>query len=174
MAQLLTTYSIHEILVFIIILALGIKGFITFWDWAAERLRKFFHKENQQDLDREKIQELSNDQTQILEDIQRIFNKLDTDNGAIEKLSQNQEKLIENVDKMANKIDSLVDSEKADIKAYITEKHHYYVYEKKWIDDHTLESLEKRFEYYQKMGGNSFVEGLMSEIRKLPKGSAQP
>ena len=45
MAQLINNYSLQEILIFLIILALGIKGFFTFWDWAVDRLRKIFHKE---------------------------------------------------------------------------------------------------------------------------------
>lgn len=141
MGQLLASYSIHEILVFIIIFALGIKGFITFWDWGVERLRKIFHKENQQDLDREKIHELS----------------------------EKQEKIIQTINDLSGKIDMLIESDKANIKSYITEKHHFFVYEKKWIDDHSLESLEKRFDHYKQEGGNSFVSGLMSEIRALPK-----
>ena len=141
MAQLLNNYSLHEILIFLIVLALGIKGFITFWDWAIDRLRKIFHKENQQDLDREKIHQLS----------------------------ENQEKLIDNMSKLTEKIDMLIESDKADIKAYITEKHHYFVYDKKWIDDYSLDSLEKRFNHYVEEGGNSFIGGLMSEIRQLPK-----
>ena len=141
MTQLLNNYSLHEILIFLIVLALGIKGFITFWDWAVDRLRKIFHKENQQDLDREKIHQLS----------------------------ENQEKLIDNMSKLTEKIDMLIESDKADIKAYITEKHHHFVYDKKWIDDYSLDSLEKRFNHYVEEGGNSFIGGLMSEIRQLPK-----
>lgn len=141
MTQLLNNYSLHEILIFLIVLALGIKGFITFWDWAVDRLRKIFHKENQQDLDREKIHQLN----------------------------ENQEKLIDNVSKLTEKIDMLIESDKADIKAYITEKHHHFVYDKKWIDDYSLDSLEKRFNHYVEEGGNSFIGGLMSEIRQLPK-----
>lgn len=141
MIQLLSYYSIHEILVFIVIFALGIKGFITFWDWSVERLRKIFHKETQQDLEREKIHDLS----------------------------EKQGKIISDVEKLSEKIDMLIGSEKADIKAYITERHHHFVYEKKWIDDYSLDSLQKRFDHYKKMGGNSFVEDLMNEIKQLPK-----
>lgn len=141
MAQLLNNYSLYEILIFLITLALGIKGFFTFWDWAIERLRKIFHKENEQDVEKNKIQ----------------------------KLSENQIQLIEDVKKLSQKIDMLIESDKADIKAYITEKHHFFVYDKKWIDDHSLDSLEKRFKRYEEEGGNSFVSGLMSEIRQLPK-----
>lgn len=145
MAQLLTTYSVTEILVFLVLFALGVKGVITFCDWAIDRLRKFFRKENEDDLDKQKI----------------------------DQLSENQNKLIENMKKLSDKIDMLIESDKADIKSYITEKHHYFVYDQKWIDDHSLDCLEKRFKHYEQEGGNSFVGGLMSEIRALPKRSPQ-
>lgn len=165
MAQLLNDYSLHEILIFLVVFAFGIKSFFTFWDWTAERLRKVFHKENQQDLDREKIHQLSESQEKLIGDVE----KLTLDRDKLHRLSENQEKLINDVGKITGKIDMLIESDKADIKAYVTEKHHYFVYDKKWIDDHSLDSLEKRFEHYEAEGGNSFVKGLMSEIRQLPK-----
>lgn len=141
MISLLKSYSVAEIITFIVVLALGTKGCITFWDWSAERLRKFFHKETQQDLERQKIDALATQQEQLTKDIKDL----------------------------ANKIDMLIKSDKDDIKAYITEKHHFFCYEKKWIDDHSLDCLERRNKHYKDEGGNSFIDGLMAEIRALPK-----
>lgn len=59
--------------------------------------------------------------------------------------------------------------QKESIKAYVTERHHFFVYEHGWIDDYSMECLERRFLIYQHEHGNSFVEGLMDEIRALPK-----
>ena len=66
----------------------------------------------------------------------------------------------------------MVESDKDDIKAWITEKHHFYCYEKRHIDDYSLDCIEKRYAHYQDEGGNSFVEDLMKDIRKLPKTSS--
>lgn len=63
----------------------------------------------------------------------------------------------------------LIESDKEDIKAFITGQHHYFIYGKGWIDDYSMECLEKRFAIYEREHGNSFVEGLMNEIRALPK-----
>lgn len=63
----------------------------------------------------------------------------------------------------------LIESDKESIKAYATERHHFFVYEQGWIDNYSLECLERRFVIYQHENGNSFVEGLMDEIRALPK-----
>lgn len=54
-----------------------------------------------------------------------------------------------------------------DIKAWITDKHHYFMGQG-WIDIHSLECIEYRFKDYTVLGGNSFVEDLMRDIRSLP------
>ena len=59
--------------------------------------------------------------------------------------------------------------DKDDIKAWITQQHHYFCYELKCIDDFSLDCIEKRFKHYQDENGNSFVENLMNELRTLPK-----
>ena len=46
MDNLLTQFSIEQIILFIIALAVAIKSVATFWDWAIDRLRKIFNKEN--------------------------------------------------------------------------------------------------------------------------------
>ena len=141
MIEILSAYSISEILAFIVALALALKGTVSFWDWAAERLRKMFNKENQQEVDKQKIQ----------------------------TLFEQQEQLAKAVEKLTEKIDMLIDSDKDDIKSYITEKHHYYAYEKKWIDDYSLDCIERRFKHYKDEGGNSFIATLMEELKALPK-----
>lgn len=141
MEKLLTGYSISEMLTFIVILALALKGVITFWDWSVDRLRKLFHKETEQESDRDKINQMA----------------------------ERQEKLFNDVQELSKKITILVDSDKDDIKAFITDKHHYFCYEKKWIDDYSLDCIEKRYDHYRDEGGNSFIATLMEELKALPK-----
>ena len=50
MKDLLANYSVNEIIIFIITLALAIKGCVSFFDWVMDRLRKVFNKE-QKDKD---------------------------------------------------------------------------------------------------------------------------
>ena len=38
-----------------------------------------------------------------------------------------------------------------------------------WIDDFSLDCLERRYQHYADEGGNSFIEGFMEELRALPK-----
>ena len=89
-----------------------------------------------------------------------------------EKLNQNSEdiKMLIEMQKQQNlRIGLLIDSDKDDIKAFITEKYHYFVEVRGWIDDDSLDCLERRFQHYKDENGNSFVADLMSEIKRLPK-----
>lgn len=63
----------------------------------------------------------------------------------------------------------LIDSDKDDIKSYITREHHYFCYQVGWIDDFSLDCLERRYQHYEDEGGNSFIAGFMNELRTLPK-----
>ena len=69
---------------------------------------------------------------------------------------------------LSTKIDMLIDSDKDDIKSYITREHHYFCYKLGYIDDFSLDCIEKRFKHYSDEGGNSFIENFMKDLRALP------
>lgn len=141
MLQLLEKYSLSEILVFLVIISLALKGTITFFDWLREKMREIVYKEQRP---------------------QKIENKV----SQIEK----KQGIVENtLDNIIVKLDVLIKSDREAIKAYITQKHHYFVYDKKWIDDYTMNVLQKRYQNYKAEEGNSFIRGLMDELRALPK-----
>lgn len=56
MMALLETYSITEILIFLVMLAIAFKSVVTFWDWLVSRLSVHFKKENEQALQQEKTE----------------------------------------------------------------------------------------------------------------------
>ena len=139
--QLFSQFNLGQILIIIILLGLSAKGVITFFDWVKERLYK-----------------LSNKQLKSKKANEQIKNQEETINN-----------LKKDVEKIQKSIDTLIESDKENIKAWITEKHHYYCYEKKYIDDYTLDCLERRFSRYEEEGGNSFVHNLMDDLRDLPR-----
>ena len=141
MDDLITNYSIEQIILFIVSLAVALKAVISFWDWAVERLRKVFNKETKQEKKDEEL----------------------------EKLKEQQLKMHADMDNMMKSIQLLLDSDKDDIKAWITDKHHYFCYEKRYIDDYSLDCLERRYSHYIDEGGNHFIHQLMDEIRHLPR-----
>lgn len=148
MAELITNYSWSEIILFVIAFAAAIKGVVTFWDWGKDRLRKVYNKED-------KIEEIK---SLIVENIKQM-----------NEFSNIQAQTIDEIQHLKENITNLTASDKDDIKAWITEKHHHFCYEIKYIDDYSLDCIEKRYAHYVDEGGNSFISKLMEEIRNLPK-----
>ena len=136
--QLFTKFNLVTIIEFIVLLALTVKGAISFGEWGFPRIKKIVTKS-------EEPEKIKYNVRQNLEEINKIK---------------------ENINMLCEKIDILIKSDRDDIKAYITREHHYFVYQKGWIDDY---SLERRYNHYVEEKGNSFIEGLMREIRRLPK-----
>lgn len=145
MKELLETYSIQEIIFFIVLLATALKGGLSWIDWAKERLGAKIEKVNEQNKVKENLR------------------------SDMEKLTKEQREISEKIDKIVQVVDLLKESDKDDIKAWITREHHYFVYQLGYIDDFNLDCIEKRYTHYKEEGGNSFIAALMEEIRALPK-----
>ena len=73
------------------------------------------------------------------------------------------------IEKMSKAINILIDSDKDDIKSWITEKHHYFCYELGYIDDYNYQCIEARYKHYKEEDGNTFIDSFMEDIRALPK-----
>lgn len=145
MIELFETFSITEIIIFIALLAIAVKGVVDFYDWARARLSKNFKKEDE------------------------IEKRITQDEAALNQVVKNQEKNNQKLVSLMNKIDTLIVSDRDDIKSFITEKHHYFVNQQKWIDDYSLDCIERRYDHYKEEGGNSYIHDLMKEIRALEK-----
>ena len=151
MEDLLKIYTLEEILMFLILFGLAVRGFITFCDWAIVRLRKVFDGEYQTKKEKEKLEERLRHGTEIMD-----------------ALTKNQTELIQQYAQLSQRLDMLIESDKDSIKSFLTDKHHHFCYEQKWIDDYSLECCERRFSHYQHEGGNSYIEGFMADLRALP------
>lgn len=155
MDEILTQYSITEILVFLFVLIASIKTTLNSMEYLWERISKIFKKQ-QKDIEQQE------DFTKHIQESKK----------QIKELYDLHTKTEENLNRIIDSMQLLINSDKDDIKAWITEKHHYYCYEKKHIDDYSLDCIEKRYTHYRNEGGNSFVEDLMKDIRRLPKTSS--
>ena len=85
------------------------------------------------------------------------------------QLQTNQKVIEKTLEDLSNKINMLIESDKDDIKSFITREHHRFCYQVGWIDDFSLDCIEKRYKHYTDEGGNTFIPGLMEELRALPK-----
>jgi hypothetical protein len=145
MLELLSKFSIAQILLFIVLLAIAFKEVADFIDWVQDKIKK---------RDKKTI-------TQQEEQQKRI--------DRFDQLEKNVGEMNEYMKDMGNKINILMDSDKDAIKAWITREHHYFCYQRKWIDDYSLDCLERRYSHYVEENGNSFISTLMDELRALPK-----
>ena len=151
-ASVLKDFPISEILLCIIGVLVLIKWIIEYFDWGHKRTKDKYDQEAKRNKDIEDINE-----------------KLNQNSEDIKMLIEMQKQQNEKIEQQNLRIELLIDSDKDDIKAFITEKYHYFVEVKGWIDDYSLDCLERRFQHYKDENGNSFVADLMSEIKRLPK-----
>ena len=147
MTELLQEFSPSQIIMFIILLCLAFKEVIDFIDWFKGKISK-----------RDETIKEKQDEKESLEE-------------RVETLEQKYDGHTEVLNNIAGNVDLLILSDRDAIKAYITSEHHRLCYEKHWVDDYTLDCLERRYGHYVDEHGNSFIEQLMNEIRALPKQS---
>ncbi len=148
MEALFSNYSLTDILIFLVLLVLAIKEALSIKDWFKERFSKISNKSLASKKEKEKMQE-------DIEDLNKFYQEKEVVDRGFENINR--------------QIAMLIESDREAIKAYITEQHHHFVYEVGWIDDYSLDCLEKRYSIYEREEGNSFVLGLMNELRDLPK-----
>ena len=151
MIALLQSYSLSDILIFTVFLALAVKSLISFFDWAYTYIKKVFN------IHHSKI-----NQKQALE------RRLQKGSQVMTELKNSQQTTDEILKDLSAKIDMLINSDRDDIKSYITRQHHYFCYKLGYIDDFSLDCIEKRFKHYSDEGGNSFIENFMKDLRALP------
>ena len=154
MKDLLSNYSIEQILLFIVLLAAAIKGVVSWIDWARNRGEKIIEKKNKRTALEDSVNNLIQSQKEMENNINNC-----------------QVQIKNNINDIRKAINILTESDKDDIKSWITEKHHYFCYSVGWIDDYSLDCIEKRYGHYKDEGGNTFIDELMEEIRALPKRS---
>ena len=161
MLELLAAFSVEQIIVYTIMLALAIKGGVDFFGWAKDKYQKKFDKDYSAKTKEEKLVEhyerCADQHKESLERYQTLETKIDT----------LTETMNSKVDKIEAQLKQLTESDMHDIKGWIVEKHHSLI-KKGWVDDFTMDTLEHRYADYVAEDGNSYVAGLMSELRALP------
>lgn len=141
MKELFDAYSIESIIIIFVGVLIALKNGIEFLEWGFDRSKNRVH----------------------------FFDKYKTFEEELKKQKEHDDKVDKLLEKLVTQIQQLTNSDKDAIKSYITEKHHFFVYKQGWIDDYSLDCLERRFEHYREEGGNSFIEQEMNELRSLPK-----
>lgn len=149
--QLFSQYSFESLWLLIILLAVAFKFVNELFEYFYERVKKFFNYQSKKDNDKKDI---INSLDGLRKNIENLQNSIVTQSEAIKQLKDHEKLTLERLQENSRN--------------YIIDKHHYFCYEVKAIDDLSLQSLERRYLYYKAAGGDSFIDGLMEDIRALP------
>lgn len=86
----------------------------------------------------------------------------------LEQHETNMNSVFQKIDGISEVMDLLVESDKDDISSFITDEY-YKCIKQGYVEIYKLKVIESRYQSYLKENGDSFIEGLMNEIRSLPK-----
>ena len=161
MIELLTTYTLIEILVFVFIILAALKEVWSLIDFFRNKAKKKYEEETCED---KRIEDIIHRLDEFETSIKKIWSKEKDFHGEFTKFKEECEEHFKNTD---GKLELLTQSDKDSIKSWIVEKHHYFI-KQEWIDDFNMDAIEKRFTHYAEEGGNSYVCDLMKDLRKLP------
>lgn len=161
MIELLSTLTLTQALIYLALMAIAAKEALTLKDFFKKRADDKYDNENSE---KKKIENILNELKSLSEEIhkrQEEYEKLRNDIQELSMCCSNKEEEIQNT------LTMLIKSDMDSIKSFIVKEHHHFI-EEKWIDDFSLDALEKRYTHYKAEGGNSYITDLMKDLRELP------
>lgn len=161
MIELLTTYSLVEILVFIFIILAALKEGWSLIDFFKNKAKNNYDKNASED---KRIEEIFDRLATFEKNIQQAWEK---EQDLYGEFVEFKKECYDHFEATNAKLEILTQSDKDSIKSWIVEKHHLFV-KQGWVDDFNMDAIERRFTHYEEEGGNSYVCDLMKELRKLP------
>lgn len=184
MVELLTTLSLTQVFVFIFVILVAAKELITVIDFFRKKIKGAYNSEaSKQDLMEsihEKLIVFEKDMEKQKEQNITIHEKLmfleeDTkerkakEQESYEKSAAFHQCCEERLNGQQKILEMLTESDRDDIRSWVVQQYHFFCEQKKWIDDFSMDALEKRYAHYVQEGGNSYITSLMDQIRALPR-----
>lgn len=166
MLELLAQYSGTQIIVFVIGLAFAVKGGWDLIDYFKSKYNQKFNKDYTTKQKEELLEQHYLACKKQHEESVEMYTSLG------QKIDSFVESITSEVNNVNEKLNLLTQSDMHDIKSWIVEKHHKYM-RKGWVDDFTMDTIEKRYSDYVAENGNSYVGGLVTELRGLPHTSPE-
>lgn len=163
MLELISAYTIPQIISFIILAILAVKGA---WDLKDYFMGKYNEKFNKDYSIKEKEKELEEHYKHCKEQHGETLSLYDSLN---KKMDAWMDQVGKKLGIFEDHLNLLLESDRNDIKQSIVKDYHYFVEKQGWVDDFSLDTILLRYEDYKKEGGNTYVDTLISEIKALPK-----
>ena len=161
MIELLSTLTLTQALIYLALFALAAKEFLTIKDFFKKRADSKYDNENNE---KKQIENILSELKNLKEEIHKQELECQKLNTNIKDLGTYWEKKEE---EHQNVLRLLIRSDMDAIKSFIVKEHHYFI-EQKWIDDFSLDTIEKRYTHYKEEGGYSYVRDLIKDLRELP------
>lgn len=161
MINLLEELSVTQIITYVCLIAVATRGVFDYIAWLKDKNKKKFEEKYQEKQRNElidKYEEINNNMQNHMAD---CYSSLE------DKIDNLADGINFRMDSMEDQLKVLTDSDMHDIKGWIVEKHHIFM-KQGWIDDFTMDTIEKRYSDYKKEGGNSYVHKLVEDLRALP------
>lgn len=160
LTTLFSQYSTESIILFIMAIAIAIKAVSELWEYFYNKLRKYFNYQTKKEQTYSDLMEsISNLETSLStlrqKEIVSIYEKVDL------SVKRNEE--------VKAQVSLITERLQETTRGHIIDKHHYFCYELRYIDDLSLQSLEREYLYYKASGGDTYVDGLMEDMRELPR-----
>lgn len=177
---LLSSFSVEGIIFVVILFAVSIKFLGELFEYLYTKVKNYFnikdakeerHEEVMRCLDELKRNNNESRERDRLRDekVEKISQQLDAQDKESSKVKQIVENLDTETTDLKNIVSILTERAQDSTRAYIIDRHHYFCYKVKAIDDMSLQDLERRFMFYKAAGGDTFIDALMEEVRTLPK-----
>lgn len=158
----LMSYPLTEVFWILLGATIALKFIWSLVDWFATKIKHIFNVQSEKE---KKEQDFKNT---ILDMAKKIDEKEVQFTDAILTVKTMINELKAKMCELEEKENITQERIQQDSRAYLIDKHKRHT-SAGWIDIHSLENLEIRYMYYKAAGGNTFVDGLMQDLRALPK-----
>lgn len=156
MLELLEHYSLDEIITFIVLLSLALRGGWDFIKWGKERYNEKFNKDYTAKTKEKTLQEYYDNCIKQFEQEKELYNKLE------QKIDSLSEVCTIRFAHIEERLELLTKSDRDDIKSWLVEKYNYYKANPGIpISSHTIDTIEKRYNHYKREGGNSYIDEII-------------
>lgn len=177
---LLSSFSIEGIIVILVLFGVAVKFLGELFEYLYTKLKKYFDIKDAKEEQHEEIMNKLNalevcsakqeERSQYRQtQVDKISKQLDEQDKQSVELKQTLENQTKELSSLKSQITTLTERTQDSTRAYLIDKHHHFCYQTHGIDDMSLQDMERRFMYYKAAGGDTFIDGLMDEVRALPR-----